>query len=634
MLHDLGKESLLIDPTNVPDPRAAGALVPVAANRSAAGRLTTETALTNGIDSVALWFGSSDRPLFAWLDLPADRLVVGAAVICPTMGLESEYSARAVRDLAHGLAARGWAALRADYLGTGDSSGTSTDPDLVTEWLDGVREAIAYVRSLGAPRVAVVGMRIGATLAAAELARGGEVDDLVLWDPCATGKSFLREQRWLAALRRDLSVEWGVLGEGEELGTGEPGEPGAVEGPGVVFSAATVSQLGPLTIPPGDRALASRELILFREGRRLERTLAARQELPHVESAEIVGQEALLEEEAITPRPTLDRIISWLTDTDGSPSRLYLPERHSTAVHRDNGAPGVCERSVELGPAHLFGILSEPEGEVDPAAPMVVFLNVGRIGHHGPGRLWVDLARSLAVTGLRCLRVDLSGIGDSPTRPGRTDLVVFPADAPKDMHDIRTAATTQDGDRLIWVGLCSGAAHAIEAALAEPVAAVCAINPVLTYARWGQEHSFRFFEPQPEEGSPDSSARQAWRATRPWASRLLTPLARFRGATRWVPNVGWWIVNRCFLNSSPVTILERMAQSGTKVLVVVGNREARRVYRGDKRRLRALIDGGSVAMETIPRFDHALLERTGRERVSQLVHGYVTRVANMSGPPG
>jgi alpha-beta hydrolase superfamily lysophospholipase len=582
------------------------------------------------VQSIALWLGSHDRPLFAWLDFPVGGLVAGAAVVCPTVGLESEYSARAIRDLAHRLAASGWAALRIDYAGTGDSAGTWTDPDLVSEWLCGVRGAVEYARSLGAPRVAVVGLRLGATLAAAELARGGGVDDLVLWDPCATGKAFLREQRVLSALWRDLALQGGTLRKGEVLGSGEPIEDGSVEGPGALFSAATVSALELLAIAPGDRSLALRELVLPRQGRRLEPLLAQRQMLPHVESAEVSGQEALLNEHAITPGPTLDRIVSWLTEPGGPVRRLDVPEGQGAALHQTNGGPGVLEQPVELGPAHLFGMLSEPKDHFDPSAPTVVFLSVGRITHHGPGRLWVDLARSWAASGLRCLRVDLSGIGDSPTRPGRTELVVYPADAPEDMRDIRRAASVEGSTELIFVGLCSGSAHAIDAALAEPVAAVCMVNPVFIHARWG-EQAPRVFEPD-QESSSEPGDRQSWRATRPWVSRAMKRFARFRDVTRWMPNVGWWVVNRWFLTSSPARTLERLTQSGVDVLVVAGTQEARRVYRGDQRRLRAMISKGCLTMEVVPNLEHSLFERSGRERVSKILDAYVlARAAHVGG---
>src|ERR1700689_2806990 len=108
----------------------------------------TEAPSGNGVESVARWLGTPARPHFSWLDFPDDRLVVGAVVFCPTIGLEAAYSARAVRDLAHRLAASRWVALRMDYAGMGDSAGSWTDPHLVSEWLHGVREGIQYVRDL------------------------------------------------------------------------------------------------------------------------------------------------------------------------------------------------------------------------------------------------------------------------------------------------------------------------------------------------------------------------------------------------------------------------------------------------------------------------------------------------------
>ena len=89
---------------------------------------------------------------------------------------------------------------------------------------------------------AVVGLRLGATLAAAELARGGPVDDFVLWDPCASGRAFLREQAALSAFRRDRAADWGVEHVGESSGSPERVEEGSVEAPGAMFSACERSR--------------------------------------------------------------------------------------------------------------------------------------------------------------------------------------------------------------------------------------------------------------------------------------------------------------------------------------------------------------------------------------------------------
>ncbi len=576
------------------------------------------------------WLGSPDRPLFAWLDVPEHGPVAGAVVLCPTIGLEAIYSARALRDLAHRLAGAGWAALRFDYAATGDSAGTWTDPDLVAEWLDGLRGAIEDVRALGAPRVAVVGLRFGATLAASELARGGTVDDLVLWDPCATGKAFLREQRALTAFRREQAIERGSLGEDELVSIGEVYEDGSLETPGAVFSAATLSALEPLAVAPGDVRLADRELLLPRRGRKLIRALAERNELPNVDTTEITGQEELLDVQAITPEPTLERIVAWLTEAGGSAVPLAMPEERRTAVHRTESGAGVIERPVELGTARLFGMLTEPEHTVRPSpAAVVVLLNVGRMGHSGPARLWVELGRSLAETGVRCLRVDLSGLGDSPTRPGRTELVEFPADAVEDLADIRRAVAT-DGNALILVGLCSGADHAIEGALDGGVASVCVVNPALNFVRWGQ-HPYRRYEPNEEVLL--SSDRDSWGSTRPLVSRAMKRLAPFRNMTRRVPNVGWWVVNRWFVKGSPAKTLERVTQDGVDVLVVAGVPEAHRIRRGEHRRIRALVRHGGFRMEIVPNLEHSLLERSGRTHVGHMLQGHIEAFVGENGDP-
>jgi alpha-beta hydrolase superfamily lysophospholipase len=580
--------------------------------------MTTEVARSIGVKSVAQWLGSSDRPLFSWLDLPDDDNVVGAAVLCPSMGLEGAYSARALRDLAHRLAASRWAVLRVDYAGMGDSSGNWTDPDLVAEWRHGVRDAIEYVRTLEAPRIAVIGLRIGATLAAAALTGTAGVDDLVLWDPCATGKSFLREQRALWAFRKEQAVQWGTLREGELWGSGEPIDDGSFEPPGAMFSARTVSDLQSLAISPNDPGLASRELVLTREGRKLDRTLAERRAMSKVEFSEISGQEVLFDADAITPEPTLQRIVGWLTEPTGRVARVETPKLPAEALHRADGRPAVLERPLVIGSTRLFGMLSEPEDPVDRSAPTVIFLNAGRIGHHGPARLWVDLARSWSSEGLRCLRLDLSGLGDSPARPGRTENVEFPADGLDDLRDVRGAIVSEFGSDVVLVGLCSGGYHAIESALDEPAASVCVINPALTYYRWSR-HPYRRFEPDEGEGFQD---RQAWAATRPWVSRLMVRLAHFQGAARKIPGA-WWVMKRLLVTASPAGLFDRLSKSGVPVLVIAGSDESRQLRQGEQRRYRVLSRKGAFRMETIPNLEHTLLERTGRDRVSECVHAWV-----------
>jgi dienelactone hydrolase len=575
--------------------------------------------------SVAFWLGGPDRPLFCFLDLPDDGVVSGAAVVCPTMGLEGEYSGRALRDLAQRLAGNGWACLRLAYAGTGDSVGTWSDSALVAEWLESIRAAVAYVRSLGAPRVGVVGLRIGATLAAAALAPAGGVDDIVLWDPCPTGKAFLREQRAFQALLRHRDIEWGLLKEGEAWGSGDEdeGEVEATQAPGIVFSAETVSALEQVTVGPSDRALASRELVVARQGRKLNRLLEGRLSLDNVETVRVEGQEALLDVAAVTPEPALDRIVAWLMESGTPAVPLEIPPRYATEARVHDGPNAVVERPVALGTFGLFGVLSEPAVGADPSAPTMVMLNAGRISHHGPGRLWVEQSRSWAAAGVRCLRVDLSGIGDSPTRPGRTELVEYPADGSEDLCDIRHAVGDAWGPKIVFVGLCSGGHYAVEAALAGPTLAVCLINPALEYRRWG-DHAYRTFEP--DDGTTESGDGAGLGSVRPWLSRYMTQLGPLRRASSQLPNSGWWVVKRLLMTKSAGRTLEQLARAGIDALLVADEGEAQKLSRGEGGRFRNLEATGRLRMETIPNLEHSLFERTGRERVAELLDAYVVNL--------
>src|SRR5205085_281281 len=69
------------------------------------------------------------------------------------------------RVLAERLAARGAAVLRLDYDGTHDSAGHYTDPDRVAAWLASIRCGLDEFAAGGFAKVALVGLRLGTTLA-------------------------------------------------------------------------------------------------------------------------------------------------------------------------------------------------------------------------------------------------------------------------------------------------------------------------------------------------------------------------------------------------------------------------------------------------------------------------------------
>lgn len=115
-------------------------------------------------------------------------------LLCNPFGEEASRAHRMYRVLATQLERAGYAGLRFDYSGTGDSLGDS-GAVTVDAWVGDVVSAAERLRAAsGAGRIAVVGLRFGATLAMLASARGElRPRHLVLWDPVVDGAGYLRE---------------------------------------------------------------------------------------------------------------------------------------------------------------------------------------------------------------------------------------------------------------------------------------------------------------------------------------------------------------------------------------------------------------------------------------------------------
>jgi dienelactone hydrolase len=114
---------------------------------------------------------------------------------------------------------------------------------------------------------------------------------------------------------------------------------------------------------------------------------------------------------------------------------------------------------LNFGQRQLIGILAVPD-EVDPRRPVVLIPNTGIEHRVGPSRLHVRLARAFARKGYVALRLDLSGMGDSPSDPD--------GDAVRDVQSAMDELQRQGyGGRFAAVGLCSGAHDAHRLALAD-----------------------------------------------------------------------------------------------------------------------------------------------------------------------
>jgi pimeloyl-ACP methyl ester carboxylesterase len=139
-----------------------------------------------------------------------------AVLLCNPFGEEAARAHRTYRVLATRLRQAGYPTLRFDYAGTGDSSGDSAGFG-IEHWLDDIVACADELRrESGATRVVLLGLRLGATLAAlASTRRALRPRHLLLWDPVVDGAGYLRELG--AAHRAYMRAEMGENGWTDRL---------------------------------------------------------------------------------------------------------------------------------------------------------------------------------------------------------------------------------------------------------------------------------------------------------------------------------------------------------------------------------------------------------------------------------
>lgn len=157
------------------------------------------------------FFGTSEKQLFGVYHPPERNEVSDAAVVlCPGLGHEYIAAHNSIHSLAAQLSRAGFHVLRFDYFGCGDSAGNMDDASL-DQWVEDVETAIEELRDTsGARRITLVGMRLGAALAALAGSRARAAGDkyvhaAVLWDPVVRGSAYLEElmavqDRWVGAM--------------------------------------------------------------------------------------------------------------------------------------------------------------------------------------------------------------------------------------------------------------------------------------------------------------------------------------------------------------------------------------------------------------------------------------------------
>jgi pimeloyl-ACP methyl ester carboxylesterase len=422
--------------------------------------------------SQAFWFGDRERPLFGWYHAACGR-VRAAVVLCSAFGHEEMSTHRGYFHLAQRLAAEGFAVLRFDYDGTGNSAGEPTDDERVAAWLASIDSARAKVSELSrASKVVLFGARFGALLALTHAGRK-PVDGLILFAPPPSGKAWVREMRALALLREAL------------LQAPPTPEAGIV---GFPLPEAARRDLAALDWKASGVRPAAEALIIARDdlrGKESELVSELGVRGTRATYCSEPGYKDFLQDDPVrakVPARVFDAIARWLdesfppssaslTGLSGPPSSRSNPSTHVALGQR------IREEVLQL--SGLFGVLTEPVSPNARSRAALVLLNIGANHHAGSNRMYVTLARRLAALGFCCVRVDFSGIGDSSVSPGGRENDVYSRRSFEEARSVVDFLIARGATQVVLGGLCSGAYTAYHAATADSrVAGVVMVNPL------------------------------------------------------------------------------------------------------------------------------------------------------------
>jgi exosortase A-associated hydrolase 2 len=172
------------------------------------------------VTEIPFFFDRGPAKLFGILHQPEHATDKAAFVMSHPFGEEKLWAHRVFVSMARELAKRGHAVLRFDYMGAGDSSGTTPDTSMESHLADlaGAIETLTS-RLPTTKHVGLIGLRLGASFAA--LLSEQAVTDirlinvrnapLILWDPVLDGLNYFQE-----LLRSNLSTQLAVYGKVRE----------------------------------------------------------------------------------------------------------------------------------------------------------------------------------------------------------------------------------------------------------------------------------------------------------------------------------------------------------------------------------------------------------------------------------
>jgi exosortase A-associated hydrolase 2 len=148
---------------------------------------------------------ATDAGAMAGMLHPAAGQAAVGLVFCHAFAEERKSSALTMARLARAAAGAGFPVLRFDYRGCGDSEGDFIDATVGTRLEDIVRAASELHERSDVERICLLGLRLGATLAARAVERLGGCAGLVLIEPIANAEAYLGAEMRRKLLRQMIT---------------------------------------------------------------------------------------------------------------------------------------------------------------------------------------------------------------------------------------------------------------------------------------------------------------------------------------------------------------------------------------------------------------------------------------------
>jgi len=434
---------------------------------------------TSDHDRYPCWLNNDHGPVFSWIHLPKNKKISKmGVVICNPLGYEYSHTHRTIRHLCDNLAYSGFANIRFDYHGTGDSFSDLFEKNRIKTFLENIDTAIEELKiKTGVTEICLIGLRMGATLAAS-YCNSRPVDKLILWSACIKGRTYVREMQALEKLASHSSGD----------------NPDLIDSGGFIVTDSTAKELKELNLLKQEYHVNDNILVIERDDlQKNDKLLSAieKNNISNIEHHPMKGYIEMMEEPQFTvvPELTISKIINWLS-SDSKNKTLNKTSYNQNTCKLITNKPdsNIIEQICYDYENKLIGILSyHSHLNKDKSKPLIILTNSGSVHRVGPNRVYVQLARSLASEGYPVLRFDLSNLGDSVLGKPENENNPYSDYAMHDIAIILEMMVKEYGfNSFIISGICSGAHNAFHAGLIMPasynIKETIIINPLRFYS--------------------------------------------------------------------------------------------------------------------------------------------------------